>query len=141
MINNVALTGRLTKDPDLRYSQSGTAFANSTLAVQRNFTNQQGERESDFIRLTASGKRAETFANYCHKGSLIGIIGEIRTGSYEKNGQKVYTTDVNINQLVFLESKSQSSNNQQASNQSQPANDPFAGNGKQLNIQAEDLPF
>ncbi|WP_281828072.1 single-stranded DNA-binding protein [Lactobacillus amylolyticus] len=141
MINNVTLTGRLTKDPDLRYSQSGTAFANSTIAVQRNFTNQQGEREADFIRLTASGKRAETFANYFHKGSLLGVTGEIRTGSYEKNGQKVYTTDVNVGQLIFLESKSQSSNNQQTSNQSQPANDPFAGNGKQVDIQDDSLPF
>ncbi|MFT8392774.1 MAG: single-stranded DNA-binding protein [Liquorilactobacillus ghanensis] len=143
MINNVTLTGRLTKDPELRYSQSGTAFTNSTLAVQRNFTNQQGERESDFIRLTASGKRAETFANYCHKGSLIGITGEIRTGSYEKNGQKVYTTDVNVNQLTFLESKSQSSNNQQATNQQPPASDPFANSntGKQIDISDDDLPF
>ncbi|MFT8392422.1 MAG: single-stranded DNA-binding protein [Liquorilactobacillus ghanensis] len=144
MINNVTLTGRLTKDPELRYSQSGTAFTNSTIAVQRNFTNQQGERESDFIRLTASGKRAETFANYCHKGSLIGVTGEIRTGSYDKNGQKVYTTDVNVNQLTFLESKSQSSNNHQATNQQQPpASDPFANssNGKQIDISDDDLPF
>lgn len=141
MMNSVNLTGRLTSDLELRYSQNGTAYTNATLAVQRNFTNQQGERESDFIRITASGKRAETLANYCHKGSLIGVSGEIRTGSYEKNGQKVYTTDVNISQLVFLESKSQSSNNQQASNQSQPANDPFASGSGQVDISDDQLPF
>lgn len=141
MLNSVNLTGRLTSDPELRYSQNGTAFANSTIAVQRNFTNQQGERETDFIRLTASGKRAETFANYFHKGSLLGVTGEIRTGSYEKNGQKVYTTDVNVSQLVFLESKSQGSNNQRASNQNQPANDPFASGSGQVDISDDQLPF
>ncbi|MFT8477704.1 MAG: single-stranded DNA-binding protein [Liquorilactobacillus sp.] len=135
MMNSVNLTGRLTSDPELRYSASGTTFANSTIAVQRNFKNQQGEYESDFIRLTASGKRAETFANYFRKGSLLGISGEIRTGSYEKNGQKVYTTDVNINQLTFLESKSSSQNAQsnQQSNQ--------YSKGKEIDIQDDDLPF
>lgn len=135
MMNSVNLTGRLTSDPELRYSASGTAFANSTIAVQRNFKNQQGEYESDFIRLTASGKRAETFANYFHKGSLLGISGEIRTGSYEKNGQKVYTTDVNINQLTFLESKSSNQNTQSSQQNNQYSND------KQINIDDDSLPF
>ncbi|MFT8491524.1 single-stranded DNA-binding protein [Liquorilactobacillus satsumensis] len=135
MMNSVNLTGRLVADPELRYSASGTAFANSTIAVQRNFKNQQGEYESDFIRLTASGKRAETFANYFHKGSLLGISGEIRTGSYEKNGQKVYTTDVNINQLTFLESKSSNQNTQSSQQNNQYSND------KQINIDDDSLPF
>lgn len=134
-MNSVNLTGRLVADPELRYSASGTAFANSTIAVQRNFKNQQGEYESDFIRLTASGKRAETFANYFHKGSLLGISGEIRTGSYEKNGQKVYTTDVNINQLTFLESKSSNQNTQSSQQNNQYSND------KQINIDDDSLPF
>jgi single-strand DNA-binding protein len=143
MMNSVNLTGRLTSGPELRYSQNGTAYANATLAVQRSFTNQQGERESDFIRITASGKRAETFANYCHKGSLIGVTGEIRTGSYEKNGQKVYTTDVNLNQLTFLENKNSQTSNQQSSNQhaNQQQTDPFKGNGNQIDITDDDLPF
>lgn len=142
MMNSVNLTGRLTSDLELRYSQNGTAYTNATLAVQRNFTNQQGERESDFIRITASGKRAETLANYCHKGSLIGVTGEIRTGSYEKNGQKVYTTDVNLNQLTFLESKNGQTSNQQPSRQNtnQQQADPFKGND-QIDVTDDDLPF
>lgn len=141
MMNSVNLTGRLTSDPELRYSQSGTAFTNSTIAVQRNFTNQQGERESDFIRLTASGKRAETFANYCHKGSLIGITGEIRTGSYEKNGQKVYTTDVNVNQLTFLESKNQQTNQVDYGNVQNQMNQNQSQNRDSFDFNDSDLPF
>lgn len=135
MMNSVNLTGRLVADPELRYSASGTAFANSTIAVQRNFKNQQDEYESDFIRLTASGKRAETFANYFHKGSLLGVSGEIRTGSYEKNGKKVYTTDVNVNQLTFLESKNSNQNSQSSQQNNQYSNN------EQIDIQDDDLPF
>lgn len=135
MMNSVNLTGRLVADPELRYSTSGTAFANSTIAIQRNFKNQQDEYESDFIRLTASGKRAETFANYFHKGSLLGVSGEIRTGSYEKNGQKVYTTDVNVNQLTFLESKNSNQNSQSSQQNNQYSNN------EQIDIQDDDLPF
>lgn len=109
MINNVSLTGRLTKDPELKHSQSGTAFANATLAVERNYKNQQGERESDFIRLSASGKRAETLANYFNKGDLLGVEGRIRTYSYDnQQGQKTYVTEVAVDSLSFLQPKTQS---------------------------------
>ena len=135
MMNSVNLTGRLVADTELRYSPSGTAYATATIAVQRNFKNQQDEYESDFIRLIASGKRAETFANYFHKGSLLGVSGEIRTGSYEKNGQKVYTTEVNILSLAFLESKSSNQNSQSGQQNNQHSNnDP-------IDIQDDDLPF
>lgn len=108
MINNVTLTGRLTKDPELKHSQSGTAFANATLAVERNYKNQQGERESDFIRLSASGKRAETLANYFKKGDLLGAEGRLRTYSYDnQQGQKTYVTEVAVDSLSFLQPKSQ----------------------------------
>lgn len=73
MINNVTLVGRLTKDPDLRYTQSGTAVGQFTLAVNRNFTNQQGDREADFINCVIWRKAAESFANYARKGTLIGL--------------------------------------------------------------------
>lgn len=136
MINNVTLTGRLTKDPELKYSQNGTAFANATLAVERNFTNAQGERETDFIRLTASGKRAETFANYFKKGELVGVEGSIRTRNYEdQSGQKVYITEVAIDKTHFLQSKKDKQQNSYTNNA-----DPFAG-AQQVDVTDADLPF
>jgi single-strand DNA-binding protein len=106
MMNSVNLTGRLTKEPELRYTASGVAVANITLAVNRPFTNQQGEREADFIRCIAWKGTAETMANHLQKGALIAIEGSIRTGSYEDdNGKTVWTTDVNVNNFHFLESK------------------------------------
>ena len=95
MINRVVLVGRLTRDPDLRYTNSGTSVASFTVAVDRNFTNQQGNREADFINCVAWGKSAENFANFTHKGSLVGIEGRIQTRSYEnQQGNRVYVTEV-----------------------------------------------
>ena len=93
MINNVVLVGRLTRDPDLRFTPSGVATANFTLAVDRNFTNQQGQRDADFINCVVWRKAAENFANYTHKGSLVGIEGRIQTRNYEnQQGHRVYVT-------------------------------------------------
>ena len=101
--------GRLTKDVDLRYSQSGTAVANFSIAINRPFKNAQGEQEVDFLNCVAFGKRAEVIAQYVKKGHRIGITGSIMTGSYEnKEGQRVYTTDINVSDFTFLESKQQS---------------------------------
>ena len=136
MINNVTLTGRLTKDPELKHSQNGTAFANATLAVERSFTNAQGERETDFIRLTASGKRAETFAKYFNKGELVGVEGSIRTRNYEdQSGQKVYITEIAIDKTHFLQSKKDKQQNGYTNN-----TDPFAG-AQQDNAPEIDWPF
>ncbi|HFQ3511921.1 TPA: single-stranded DNA-binding protein, partial [Enterococcus faecium] len=82
MINNVTLVGRLTKDPDLRYTASGTAVATFTLAVNRNFTNQNGNREADFINCVIWRKPAETMVTLAKKGSLIGVVGRIQTRTY-----------------------------------------------------------
>ncbi len=140
MINNVTLTGRLTRDPELKYSQSGTAFANATLAVERNYTNQQGEREADFIRLSASGKRAETLANYFKKGELMGVEGRLKTYNYDnQQGQKVYVTEVAINNLSFLQPKSQSQQGSNQQNNYEQYDDYDAG--QQIDIQDSDLPF
>src|SRR5699024_4367682 len=87
-MNNVSLLGRLTKDVELRYSQSGTAVANFTLAVNRQFKNQNGEREADFIRTLAFGKTAEVIAQYVKKGQQLAVEGRIQTGSYENNEGK-----------------------------------------------------
>ena len=95
MINNVVLVGRLTKDPDLRYTASGSAVATFTLAVNRNFTNQNGDREADFINCVIWRKPAETMANYARKGTLLGVVGRIQTRNYDnQQGQRVYVTEV-----------------------------------------------
>ena len=96
MLNRAILTGRLTRDPELRYTTSGTAVVQATIAVDRQFKNQQGEREADFINLVIWRKAAENFANFTHKGSLVGIDGRIQTRTYEnKQGQRVYVTEIN----------------------------------------------
>ena len=119
MINRVVLTGRLTRDVDLRYTQSGAAVATFTLAVDRRFTNQQGEREADFVSCVIWRKSAENFANFMHKGSLVGIEGRIQTRNYEnQQGQRVYVTEVVVENFSFLEPRSSNRNagNQQTGN-------------------------
>lgn len=114
-MNNVNLTGRLTKDPELRTSSSGSAYMKFIMAVNRRFK-KEGQPDVDFINCTAFGKTAETMANHLHKGSLIGVSGEIQTGSYtDKDGKKVYTTEIMVNNFDFLEKKDP---NQQSTQQS-----------------------
>ncbi|MEI5994005.1 single-stranded DNA-binding protein [Candidatus Enterococcus mansonii] len=113
MINNVVLVGRLTKDPDLRYTSSGSAVATFTLAVNRNFTNQNGNREADFINCVIWRKPAETMANYARKGTLLGVTGRIQTRNYEnQQGQRVYVTEVVCENFQLLESRSASEQRQ-----------------------------
>lgn len=156
MINNLTLVGRLTKDPDLKYTGNGTAVATFTLAVNRNFTNQSGEREADFINCVIWRKPAETLANYAKKGVLIGVTGRIQTRSYEnQQGQKVYVTEVIADDFQLLESKkADSSQNTQGSgvsnsqtnnytrnqqNRNNDESDPF-GNSS-IDISDDSLPF
>lgn len=128
----MTLTGRMTKDIELKYTQAGKAVASFSLAVNRNFTNAQGNREADFINCVSWGKTAETMANYLKKGSLIGVVGRIQTRNYEnQQGQRVYITEVLVTEFTFLESNY---------NQSRQV-DPFAGNGSSVNISDDDLPF
>ncbi|WCG06064.1 single-stranded DNA-binding protein (plasmid) [Vagococcus lutrae] len=119
MINNTVLVGRLTRDPDLRYTSNGIAAASFTLAVNRNFTNTSGEREADFINCVIWRKAAENLANYARKGILIGITGRIQTRNYEnQQGQRVYVTEVVADNFQLLEKRQDNSgggyqNNQQ----------------------------
>lgn len=114
MINNVVLVGRLTRDLELRYTTSNKAAVNFTLAVNRNFKNERGELQADFIGCTAYGKQAENMARFLNKGSLIGIEGRISTRNYQgKDGKTVYITEVIADKVNFLESKKQGNNNQQ----------------------------
>ena len=104
MLNRVVLTGRLTRDAELRYTQGGTSVASFTLAVDRQFRNAQGERDADFINCVIWRKPAENFANFTHKGALVGIDGSLRTRSYENNqGQRVYVTEVQVDNFALLE--------------------------------------
>ena len=101
-MNSVALTGRLTRDPEVRYTQSQTAVATFTLAVDRPFSRDR-ENNADFIRITAFGKSAEFAEKFLNKGRLVGVTGRIQTGSYQdKDGKTVYTTDVVADRIEFL---------------------------------------
>ena len=106
MFNKVTLIGRLTKDPEVRSSANNVSITHFTLAVNRNFTNSQGEREADFIPIVAFKTLAETCGKYLNKGKLIAVSGQIQTRNYEdKNGIKQYTTEVIANEIQFLDKK------------------------------------
>lgn len=142
MINNLTLVGRLTKDPDLKYTGNGTAVATFILAVNRNFTNQSGEREADFINCVIWRKPAETLANYAKKGVLIGVTGRIQTRSYDnQQGQKVYVTEVIADNFQLLESKkADSSQNTQGSGVSNSQTNNYTRNQQNRNNDESD-PF
>lgn len=139
MINRVVLIGRLTKDVEVRYTQSGMAVGTFSLAVNRQFTNASGEREADFINGVIWRKAAENFANFTHKGVLVAVEGRLQTRNYEdKNGNRVYVTEVVADNFSLLEKKSDS---QQSKPKTQTPN-PFANQGnKPIDIDPNDLPF
>lgn len=113
-MNNVSLIGRLTKDPDLRYTSSGMAVATFSLAVQRSFRNKDGEYEADFINCVCWNKSGETLANHVKKGQRIGVTGRIQTRNYEnEQGNRVYVTEVVVEGFTFLEKKDDSQGNNQ----------------------------
>ena len=106
MINRAVLTGRLTKDPELRTTQSGLSVVSFNLAVDRQYSNSKGERDTDFISCVIWRKAAENFCNFTSKGSLVGIDGRIQTRSYDnKDGQRVYVTEVVVDNFALLESR------------------------------------
>ena len=109
-MNKAILIGRLTKDPELRTTPTGRNVCQFSVAVSRNFTNANGEREADFINCVVWDKQAENLVKYQKKGNQIAVEGRIQTGSYEKDGQRVYTTDVVADNVQFLETKAQSQN-------------------------------
>lgn len=129
MINNVVLVGRMTRDAELRYTQSNQAVATFTLAVNRNFKNQNGEREADFISCVIWRQSAENLANWAKKGALIGITGVIQTRNYEnQQGQRVYVTEVIANSFQLLESR----NSQNQSGNFQNGNSSNYGNANSM---------
>lgn len=147
MLNRVILIGRLTRDPELRYTPAGVAVTQFTLAVDRPFTNQQGTREADFIPIVTWRQLAETCANYLRKGRLTAVEGRLQVRSYDNNeGRRVYVTEVVADNVRFLES-SGASRDESSSNQNRYGNntrdnqDPFFDDGKPIDISDDDLPF
>lgn len=153
MINNVTLVGRLTKDIELRYTQSGKANASFNLAVNRRFK-QEGQPDADFISCVAWNSVADALSKYTSKGSLIGVTGRIQTRNYESNGKKVYVTEVIVNEVTFLEPKKQEpvyrqptqpqQYQQPVQTQYQQQTFPYTegGNfGETIDIQSDDFPF
>ncbi|MCI2913964.1 single-stranded DNA-binding protein [Staphylococcus hominis] len=152
MINRVTLVGRLTKDPEFRTTQKGIDVATFTLAVNRNFTNAQGEREADFINIIVFRRQAENVNNYLSKGKLAGVDGRIQSRNYEnQEGRRIFVTEVVADSVQFLEPKNsnggqQDTYQQQTQSQTQrgqntkpQGQDPFANAPENLNI--DDLPF
>ncbi|WP_026073600.1 single-stranded DNA-binding protein [Robertmurraya massiliosenegalensis] len=147
MMNRVVLVGRLTKDPELRYTPNGVPVATFTLAVNRNFSNQQGEREADFINCVIWRRPAENVANFLKKGSLAGVDGRIQTRNYEgQDGKRVFVTEVICDSVQFLEPKNANNNGNSTSNRNgnqgsfRIDEDPFAGGGN-IDISDDELPF
>ncbi|WP_125588505.1 single-stranded DNA-binding protein [Companilactobacillus jidongensis] len=134
MINRVVLVGRLTRDPELRYTSSGAAVASFTVAVNRQFTNAQGEREADFINCVIWRKAAENFSNFTNKGSLVGIDGRLQSRSYEnQQGQRVYVTEVVVDNFSLLESRAESEKRSSGSSNSNFGGNSNSGNNSNSN--------
>ena len=158
MINRAVLTGRLTRDPELKTTQSGLSVVSFNLAVDRQYSNSQGKRDADFISCVIWRKAAENFCNFTSKGSLVGIDGRIQTRNYDdKDGKKVYVTEVVVDSFALLESKKDRQNNNadnnannnkgtyskgnNGANYDNNRQDPFNGSGDAIDISNDDLPF
>ena len=144
MLNNISLVGRLTKDVDLRYTLATGAVATFTLAVNRTFKNENGEREADFINCVMWRQQAENLANWAKKGALIGITGRIQTRSYDnQQGQRVYVTEVVAETFQLLESRNSQGQSQGPTRQAQQQAPDFSRSAttNPLDITEEDLPF
>lgn len=138
-MNRVCLVGRLTTKPELRTVGNGLATTRFTLAVNRAFSGNNGEREADFITIVAWRKQAENICQYLDKGSLVSVDGRIQTGSYERDGQRVYTTEVVADQVNFLESRAQRQQSA-SSNDAVPFDYP-TNNAPVNNVSVEADPF
>ena len=142
MINNTVLVGRLTKDVELRYTPSNVAVATFTLAVNRTFKNENGDREADFINCVMWRQQAENLASWAKKGALIGITGRIQTRSYDnQQGQRVYVTEVVAETFQLLESKGQGNQGQQRQAQQQEPDFSRSATTNPLDISDDMLPF
>ena len=142
MINRATLVGRLTKDPEYRVTPSGVAVATFTLAINRTFTNANGEREADFINCVVFRRQAENVNKFLFKGNLAGVDGRLQSRSYEnQEGRRVFVTEVVADNVYFLEPKNSKSGQQTKSNDQPVGNNPFQNANGPIDIGDEDLPF
>lgn len=165
MLNRVILIGRLTKDPELRYTPAGVAVAQFTLAIDRTYSNPQGERETDFIPIVVWRQLAETCANYLRKGRMAAVEGKMQVRNYDNNeGRRVYITEVVADNVRFLESPNRTDRDeipydstqgangnkpeatkftatQRGNNKNKSDTDPLYSEGKPIDISDDDLPF
>lgn len=159
-MNKVLLVGRLTRDPELRTTQSGMAVARFTVAVNQNYTNRNGERGTDFINCVVWERQASNVSKYCHKGTLVSVEGRITSRSYDaQDGSKRYVTEVVCENVNFLSPKSNENGASYGNNESYnpPSNypdnepmgmdttdltdDPFKSFGEEITLSSDDLPF
>ena len=135
MMNRVILVGRITKDPELKVTQSNIPVVTFTLAVNRQFADESGERQADFIQCVVWRKQAENMQKYVSKGSLLGVEGRVQTRQYEADNGMRYITEVVCDNVQFLETKKQD-----AQEEAKDEKDEFYETSKQLAVE-EDLPF
>lgn len=156
-MNKVILIGRFTRDPESRMGANNSEVARFSLACQNDFTNRDGQRDTEFVNCVAFGRTASTINRYCHKGQQISATGRIKNSSYDApDGSKRYTTDVIIDQFEFLGSKDGSSSNTSSSfdepsggsdinndniETTDVSEDPYKDFGEEINISSDDLPF
>ena len=142
-MNRVELTGRLTADPELRYTESEKAYTRFTLAVNRNYKNKDGEYDADFFNIVAWDKRAEVISKNVKKGNRFGVSGRLQTQRYEKqDGSTGYQTDVILEDFDFLETKPKEEwPEHEYPESAKPEEDPFADFGESIEITDADLPF
>lgn len=144
-MNKTFLIGRLTKDPELRYTESNKAIANFTIAIDRQYTNSQGEKETDFINIVTFQKQAENVKKYVTKGSQVAIDGRIQTRNYEdKDGKRVYVTEVIADRVQFLDTKKEEKspvNEVESPVKSGLSDDVFSEFGTQIEIDESDIAF
>ncbi|MEH7251915.1 single-stranded DNA-binding protein [Neobacillus niacini] len=136
-MNVITLTGNATKDIELKYTPSGKPVGNGTIAVRRDFKNQQGEYETDFINLVILGKLSEVMANHVRKGDKFGVTGRLQIRAWENEGKKNYFTEVVVNGFDFPDKKK---DKPATKSEKRVDEDPFNGNG-QIDIDSDDLPF
>lgn len=144
-MNKTFLIGRLTKAPELRYTESNKAIANFTVAIDRQYTNSQGEKETDFINIVTFQKQAENVKKYVTKGSQVAIDGRIQTRNYEdKDGKRVYVTEVIADRMQFLDTKKEEKspvNEVESPVKSGLSDDVFSDFGSSIEITDDDVAF
>lgn len=136
-MNKIQLTGRITKDIELRKTSSGTSIVQLDIAIRRNRKKEDGTYDTDFFNLDSFGSTADFIAKYCHKGDMIGIVGRLQNNNYEKDGKTVYKNSIIIEEIDLLSSNK----NTKPSEETEPEDNGFSGFDGKVEVQDSDLPF